>query len=397
MATKPSLLVILSRFPYPLEKGDKLRAYHQLKDLSSEFAITLVCCTEKEPDQAAYDKISPLCESIHLLRLTKGGLLVELMRSVFSNRPFQVQYFYRMTHARKVQKLLEELKPEHIYCQLVRVAEYVKNYHLCPKTIDYMDTLSKGMERRIETEPWYKRWFYKKESRRLAQYERSVFDYFEYKTIISSQDRNLLLHPKKDQVRIIPNGVDSVFFESLNCTKDKDIVFTGNFSYAPNIEAAVFLAEVLLPELHRRGVMVNLLLSGANPVPRVLELANDHVEVSGWVDDIRKSYQRSQLFVAPMFIGTGLQNKLLEAMASGLPCVTTRLANNALGGIGGKNIMLAENSNEFVEICIDFFQKKRNFNQLASDGRRFVEENYSWTKQNQLLIHLLRSAHASSS
>jgi glycosyltransferase involved in cell wall biosynthesis len=258
-----------------------------------------------------------------------------------------------------------------------------------------MDTLSKGMERRIVTEPWYKKWFYRNESKRLARYERSVFDYFEFKTIISKQDRNYLIHPKKDQVHVIPNGVDASFFEELSLKKDKDIVFTGNFSYPPNIEAAVFLAEELLPALHKRGLMVNLLLSGASPTERVKELANEFVEVSGWIHDIRFSYQRAKLFVAPMFIGTGLQNKLLEAMASGLPCVTTSLANNALGGTGGENILLAENSIDFVEICADFFQNSASFKAVASDGRRYVELNYTWNKQNQLLIHLLQSASVS--
>jgi len=395
LSNKPSLVVVLSRFPYPLEKGDKLRAYHQLKDLSLHFSITLICCVEEQPERSALDRVEPLCQSVHLLKLTKAGLFLELLRSVFSQKPFQVQYFYRWKHAQSVRKLLTELQPDHIYCQLVRVAEYVKHYHYCPKTIDYMDALSKGMERRIVTEPWYKKWFYRNESKRLARYERSVFDYFEFKTIISKQDRNYLIHPKKDQVHVIPNGVDASFFEELSLKKDKDIVFTGNFSYPPNIEAAVFLAEELLPALHKRGLMVNLLLSGASPTERVKELANEFVEVSGWIHDIRFSYQRAKLFVAPMFIGTGLQNKLLEAMASGLPCVTTSLANNALGGTGGENILLAENSIDFVEICADFFQNSASFKAVASDGRRYVELNYTWNKQNQLLIHLLQSASVS--
>ena len=395
MSNKPSLVVILSRFPYPLEKGDKLRAYHQLKDLSLHFSITLICCVEEQPERAALDRVEPLCQSIHLLKLTKVGLFLELLRSVFSQKPFQVQYFYRWKHAQSVRKLLNEIQPDHIYCQLVRVAEYVKHYHYCPKTIDYMDTLSKGMERRIVKEPWYKKWFYRNESKRLARYERSVFDYFEFKTIISKQDRNYLLHPKKDQVHIVPNGVDESFFESLELKKDKDIVFTGNFSYPPNIEAAVFLAEDLLPALHQRGFKMNLLLSGASPTPRVKELANEFVEVSGWVNDIRSSYQRSKIFVAPMFIGTGLQNKLLEAMASGLPCATTPLANNALGGTSRENILLAENSHDFVEICVEFFQNSSSFNSLASNGRRYVELNYTWNKQNKLLIHLLQASRVS--
>lgn len=392
MDVKPSLFVILSRFPYPLEKGDKLRAFNQLKGLSSTYSITLACFSDREITDVEMQEVKQFCHEIHLFPLTKSGLFLELLRSFFSRKPFQVQYFYRLKHHHKIKQILQDLKPDHIYCQLVRVAEYVKDYHFCPKTIDYMDALSKGMERRINTEKWFKRWFYRDESKRLASYERSVFDYFEHKVIISSQDRNLILHPKNASISVIPNGVDESFFEDLNCSKTFDIVFTGNFSYAPNIEAAVFLAEKLLPALNQNGYFPTLLLSGANPTQRVSQVANKYITVSGWVDDIRVSYQSAKLFIAPLFIGTGLQNKLLEAMASGLPCVTTSLANNALQGENHKNIELAENFNEFVEKTTKFLKDKDIFNELALNGRIFVEQNYSWKTQNTLLIELFQSS-----
>jgi len=392
LEAKPSLFIMLSRFPYPLEKGDKLRAYNQIKSLAATHDITLACCTDRIIPENELQEVQQFCQSIYLLPLTKSGLFLELIRSFFSGKPFQVLYFYRLKHARKIKQLLSDIKPDHIYCQLVRVAEYVKDYHFCPKTIDYMDALSKGMERRIDTEKWFKRWFYRNESKRLSRYERSVFDYFEHKVIISLQDRNFILHPKNTTIKVIPNGVDAAFFEDLNCEKQYDILFTGNFSYAPNIEAAVFLAEKLLPALKQRGLTPSLLLSGANPTQRILNLASNQITVSGWVDDIRVSYQSSRLFIAPLFIGTGLQNKLLEAMASGLPCITTSLANNALKGKNHKNIELAENFNEFVEITTRFLNDKDIFSELALNGRNFVEQNYTWKTQNALLNDLFQSS-----
>jgi polysaccharide biosynthesis protein PslH len=384
---------MLSRFPYPLEKGDKLRAYFQLRDLSEHYRIALFCTNEKEVGAAHFDEVSKFCESIHILRLRKAGMLFAALYAVITGKPFQVAYFYRLRHQRTVNRMLEKLRPDHIYCQLIRSSEYVKHYHLCPKTLDYMDALSKGMERRIATEPSYRRWFYKTEFRRLADYERRIFDYFENKTIISSQDRQLILHPDRHSISIIPNGVSAHFFEKLTREKDYELLFTGNMSYPPNVAAAEYLAAEILPQLHARGHKLRLLLSGADPSPKIRALASEYVHVTGWVDDIRESYARSKIFVAPMFLGTGLQNKLLEAMAAGVPCITTKLANNALGATDNENILLAENSAAFVEKIIIILTDQSKFHEILNSAHDFVLNNYSWKHQNDLLIQSIRSGY----
>lgn len=391
MESKENILFIVSRFPYPLEKGDKLRAFYQLKELSKQYNVTLVCTTDIPVSEQHKQIVNQFCTQIHLFQLTKLGLLFQLLRTILGSKPLQVQYFYRKSIHRKIKGIIAQSNPAHIYCQLIRVSEYVKNEHLVPKTLDYMDALSKGMERRIQTEAWYKKWFYRLESKRLKQYERRIFDYFEYKTIISEQDRKLIYHPENQKIVVVPNGIDESFFETLPIEKDYDLLFTGNFSYAPNIEAAICLAEEILPRLHKRGISCKLLLSGASPAKRVLELQSQYITVTGWVDDIRISYQRSRIFVAPLFIGTGLQNKLLEAMASGLPCITTPLSNNALGGTDGENILLAEDIDTFVEKIAQGLVIEGKFSSIAIHGKHYIELLYSWEKQTLKLLQLLHS------
>lgn len=389
MESKKNIVVCLSRFPYPLEKGDKLRAFYQLRSLSEKFDVTLICTTDNEVSPADYDKVKVFCKSIHVFQLTKLGLLFTLITHLFSKKPFQVQYFYRFSIHRKIDRILDEVHPDFIFCQLIRTTEYVKNYHSCPKTLDYMDALSKGMERRIATEPFYKSWFYKMETRRLKQYERSVFDYFEHQTIISNQDKQYITHPKRDKIVVVPNGVSESFFVPLNIEKKYDLIFTGNFSYAPNINAALFIARQLLPELAKHHYFPTVLLAGASPSSEVKSIQNNQITVTGWVEDIRESYQSARLFIAPLFIGTGLQNKLLEAMASGLPCITTSLVNNALGAKNGQNILLADNLDEFVEKIIKYKSELDTFSEITNNGTDFVEKNYSWETQNEKLLSLL--------
>ena len=123
---------------------------------------------------------------------------------------------------------------------------------------------------------------------------------------------------------------------------------------------------------------VKLLIAGARPANAVKKL-NQHlgVTVRGWVDDIREAYRDGCIFVAPMFSGLGLQNKILEAMASGLPCITTSMVNNALGATKGTQILVADT----LEDIIFLLDNVEETNKIASEGMKFVEENYRWEDQ----------------
>lgn len=387
LSEKPTLLVIVSRFPYPLEKGDKLRAYYQLKELSVQYNVSLIAISSKKIDPDHLQQLAPFCTEIHIIRITFLSIALNVFRCFFNRNPFQVGYFYSFRGHLKVNRLLERIRPDAIYCQLIRVSEYVKNYHLCPKTLDYMDALSMGVERRIALVPWYEKWLFKSEAKRLREYERSIFDYFEHKTIISKQDRELILHPDKSQIKSIPNGIDARFFDTPSCEKKYDLVFVGNLSYAPNIEASSFIFSQILA----KNTSLTCLISGATPHPSIVKMSekSSQLTLQYWIPDIRTAYSEGKIFVAPMFIGTGMQNKLLEAMALGIPCVTTDLANNALNAIHEESIYVANTPDEFLEAIERLLHDEILYRKIAANGRSFVKELFEWKNVTQPLTGLL--------
>lgn len=383
---KKKLVVITSRFPFPLEKGDKLRAYYQIKELAIYYDVHLIALTEKDIATSDQDELTPFCKSITLVKISFTARWFFTFLQFFGNKPFQIGYFTSYKKKKQVKGILESLKPDHIYCQLIRPAEYVKDYHACDKTIDYMDALSKGIERRFETAPWYKKPFFKAEFERLRQYEHKIFDYFEQHTIISEQDKNVIFHKERSTIKVIPNGVDQSFFSYQNKqNKQFDLVFTGNMNYPPNIEASKFIVSQILPKLPS----MHLVLAGANPAEEIKKLHSGNVTVTGWVEDIKAVYLAGKIFVAPMFIGTGLQNKLLEAMALGIPCITTTLANNALNAIPNESILIANTKEEFVEAINRLMKDQKSYEMLAQNGKAFVLENYNWQSATKLLIDLI--------
>ncbi len=379
------ILVLTSRVPYPLDKGDKLRIYHQLKYLSSHHEVLL--CALGETSEKNIQHLSEIC-SVKTFKLNKFKTLVNLFLALFSDQPFQVKYFYQKSVHKKIKQTLTEFKPDHIYCQLIRCSEYVKNEHDIPKTLDYMDVFSKGMERRIKHSKFWLKPFVKAEYKRLLRYENLMFEYFENKTIISKQDRDYIYHKNRKEIHVISNGVDTNFFEPQEQEKQFDLVFVGNLNYPPNIKACLFIVNHILPLLSED---VKVLLSGATPSQQVLSLSSSNVEVRSWVDDIRNSYASGKIFVAPMFTGTGLQNKLLEAMSMGLPCITTSLVNNALNANSSKEIFIAENAQEFAEKITFLLSNENQKQELAQNGQKFIQQNYSWDKYNKQLEDIIKS------
>lgn len=383
------ILVILSRVPYPLEKGDKLRAFNQIRELSKKHQIVLFALNDGKIDKSAIDELKKYCIAISIMPLPKQTVIQNLVRSFFSGLPMQVGYFYFKKAQDKLDELVMKHKPDHIYCQLIRTAEYGKHYVQIPKTLDYMDVFSKGIERRKKTDTFYMRPVLAMEHSRLLKYENNIFSFFNNKTIISDQDRDLIPHPDRQEIKVVPNGVDTDFFKPLARNKDFDLLFNGNMNYPPNVESVEFLVEKIMPYVWNRRPSTRLLISGASPNTRVMELASDKVVVSGWVDDVRENYAKSKILVAPMQISIGLQNKLLEAMAMQIPCVTSSLANNALKAKHNDQIMVADSPEQYALIILELLQNEAKARQIALSGYRYALDNYNWKSTTALLEQMI--------
>lgn len=390
------IFVLLSRFPYPLEKGDKLRAFHQIKELSKKHEIVLCALSDEKVDKKSIDILSKYCSAIEIIRLPKWKIYWKLLiQLLFTNKSLQVAYFYNSSAKRKIDHYISKYKPDHIYCQLIRVTEYVRKLKI-PKTLDYMDALARGMERRIDDAPFYFKWFLKTETTRLKRYEHFIFNDFDNKIIISEQDRELIVNIKNDDIHVVPNGVDYETYKHQNLPKEYDLIFTGNMAYPPNVDSVVFLVNNVMPIVWKIQPNINLVIVGAQPSAKVMKLKSEKVIVTGWIEDISEYYSKSKIFIAPMQIGTGLQNKLLEAMAMKLPCITSQLANNALGAVHGENILIGNSEDEYARHIISLINDTQLCQAIAEKGYQFVKENYTWEGSTAILEKLITSTHQTS-
>lgn len=376
MSKRTKISVITARFPYPLEKGDKLRAFHIIKNLSQNADIQLLSLNTSAPiSDSQLAQLSPFCKlGVEVHNLGKFNSFFRILLAFFKSWPLQIGYYYSAKANTKIEESITKIGSDYILNLLPRTAEYGKNL-MIPKVIDYMDAFAKGMERRKENAHGISKFIFNLEFKRLARYEEEIFSRFSLHTIITEEDKKLIHHKKNQQIEIVPNGIDSTFFQSLNKKKKYEIVFVGNMNYPPNVDACKFLVNSILPLLPKQ---FTVLIAGANPSNEVKNLKSTQVSISGWVEDIRNAYDESSVFVAPMRLGTGLQNKVLEAMSMNIPVITTPMAANGLRAKNGQELLICTNAEEFATQIQNLLQNSRLNKQLCANAHSFVTDNYNW-------------------
>ena len=383
------IAVISPRFPYPLEKGDKLRLYYHLRHLSEKFEIVLISFSDSKVKKENLKHIESFVSKVYIFKLSKSGIIFRLLTGIFSKLPFQVLYFFNPALKSKIEKIITSENPDFIYNQLIRTAEYTKDLKYF-KVIDYMDSFSQGMKKRITSSFFPFNLIFKIEYKRLKKYETKVFDFFDKHIIISEQDKASFNSKISSEISVIPNGVDTDFYTPKDADKLYDIGFVGNMGYRPNILACQYLAKKVLPHVNRENGKTKMLLAGARPDYRVRVLADNSISVSGWMEDIRDAYNSIRIFASPIFTGIGQQNKILEAMSMEIPVITTSSVNNAIGALDEKDILIADASEEFIFCISKLLNDPILADQIGMAGREFILEKYNWENQKNKLFEIFK-------
>ncbi len=381
------LLVLLPRFPFPLDKGDKLRAYYQIQYLSRFHEITLIHF-ESQPTQDQLEALAPYCNKIVSIPTSPFQKFCGLIRAFVKGLPLQNGFFYAFNAYKTVNQVINEMQPDHIYCQMLRVAEWVEKTPIT-KTLDFQDVLSVGfLRRRDKARPLFKPLF-NCEYERLKKYEAKLANIFNHLTIITSVDRDLLPFDHKNEVVVVPNGVQ--VYGTENKEKEFDIIFSGNMSYPPNVDASIYLVEKILPLVKSAYPFVKMAIVGTDPAPSVQRLASENVIVTGCVPSLQPYYQAAKIFVAPMQLGTGLQNKILEAMANQIPVVVSPLAGNSLiAANNGEHLILAQTPQEFAKNIVNLLTDEKLANHIALHGFEYVQKHYNWDVNNEILNKIMK-------
>jgi glycosyltransferase involved in cell wall biosynthesis len=222
----------------------------------------------------------------------------------------------------------------------------------------------------------------------MKAFELQLLTWFDKYCIISAFDK-AQINTGSREIAVVPNGVDTDYFTPENQPKKYDLLFIGNLSYLPNKNAVNYLVTEILPLLLKQRPDISINIAGADTPPDIFKLAGANVHISGFVPDIRDVYSSARIFVAPLFTGAGLQNKILEAMSMQLPCITTSVVNGSLNAIDQQQILIANDATEFAKQILNLLAHEMLQTTLRNEARIFVQQSYSWETANETLRHLL--------
>jgi glycosyltransferase involved in cell wall biosynthesis len=216
--------------------------------------------------------------------------------------------------------------------------------------------------------------------RKLRRLERRLQDVFDATIYISRVDAQAVRADPAARVHVVPNGIFHADAPPLaGAVRPGRVVgFLGNMSYPPNVSAALRLAHRVFPRIQSRLTDATLLIIGRDPAPEIRQLAGPAISVTGTVDDIWPQITRANVFVFPMIEGTGLQNKILEAMYAGVPVVTTPIAAAGMRAGSGEQLLIAESDDEIAEQALKLLGDAPFSAALAARARSFVLREFSW-------------------
>lgn len=224
---------------------------------------------------------------------------------------------------------------------------------------------------------------------KLRRYEARMPDMAGAALVVARRDRDYLEAPRME---VVPNGVDCMHYRTRGAGRVPGrIIFFGNLAYRPNADAAELLARELLPRIREKVPEAHLRIVGAHPMPSVSALASlPAVTVVGWVEDLRVEMDQARIFACSLRVASGLQNKVLESLAMELPTVATPTSAAGLELEAGRHLLVAEPGPEFVEAASRLLTDECLRLSLAREGRRVVEENYTWDRAADSLEAIYR-------
>lgn len=371
-----NLLFLTSRIPFPPNRGDKVRTFFFLKELSRIHDVTLVSLVENEDEMEYKTELEKYCNEVILIHKSKLQHLIRFASGFINRLPFQVNYYNFPSLREEVKTIVKKNKIDLVYTHLIRMAPIVQDLRI-RKILDYTDAISMEYKRSI---PYRKsilaKVFFNWEAKRTRRYEQIIINKFDEGWFISDEDILNLKLQSNNKIKLVPNPVNMGILKN-EYTLKKRIVFVGNMSVAHNVSAVQFITNKLMPEILKK-LQIEFHVIGAHPNEEVRALeGRNGTKIIGFVDDLYSELSKSDIFVAPMFFSAGVQNKVLEAMAVGLPVITTDNVVSSIMGTNGLNVISCEAEKGFVNSCLDLLINEGKREKIGKAGYELMKSTFS--------------------
>jgi glycosyltransferase involved in cell wall biosynthesis len=375
------ILVLTFRYPFPVLAGDSLRIYNICKELSKEYSLTLLSFCESadiaEPDRDIFS-------NVYRVRLPTWRSLSQVLWALLfqPDRPLQVAYY----HSARFQDKVDALLDQHRLCLAhdPRTGQYVRGKSSVKKVLELTDANAMNYERvgKKGRTSGLKQWVYRIERPRIQQYETQMVDDFDLVSLVSPVDKRYVeeqIGSEREHLRVFSNGVDVSDFPFQGPADDPCIGFIGNMRAAHNVDACEYFADEILPIVAEEVPEVEFKIIGDGPQRTVNRLnAKPRVSATGRVPSVAEAARDVLCGVATLRIGAGLQNKVLEYMALGLPAVVNTVGYEGVEADPGTEILVADSPDDIAGHVVDLIRNEDHRARMAQAGRQYVETHHRW-------------------
>jgi glycosyltransferase involved in cell wall biosynthesis len=382
--TRPQrLLAVSSEMPWPLDTGGHLRTFHLLQALATRFEVHLLTPSSTS-DASAFEALRRAGIQAQGTNVKSSPPLRDAFKVVASRLRGQPYVMYaRHDHAAmrdEVRRFCDRQHPAVLYLDHLDSLIYAGCCAGALKVLDLHNIYSLIADRAAESRGGLARWYLRGEAALLRAAEREASTRPDILFAVSDQERDYYQARGHRPVHLIPNGVDCKAYESLpeGRTGEPLILYLGSMSWPPNAEAALFLANDVLPVVRGRVPGARLRIVGRNPPAEVRSVAAGGIEVTGGVESVIPHLREAALLAVPLEAGGGTRLKILEALASGLPVVSTPIGAEGLDLTDGEHLLIAARD-QFAESIVRLLNDRSFGTRLARNGRAAVTQRYDWT------------------
>lgn len=405
---KPRILLLTPQLPFPPEQGTSLRNYNILRGLLRRYSVTLLSFTADQPSQEALNRLSG-CEAVITVPAPKRTLVSRLTRMATDRRPDMAHRLQSSAFNEKLADLLRkgsgvekcgEMAFDVVQVEGIELSfalEIVRSLSPSSKIIFDDHNVEYELQRRAyladRSSPgrWPAAIYSRVQAARLREYERQICNRADHVVAVSENDGRLLRELGiRAPVSVIPNSIDLEEYTSEEEPAEQfDLVFIGKMDYRPNIDAVLWFAGEVWPQLKLRRPETSWVIVGKNPHARLENLKEmDGITVTGWVDRVQPYFQGSRICLMPFRVGSGTRLKLIEAMASARAIVSTTVGAEGFDVRSGEQLILVDEPPAFADAILALLGDSRRRRELGSAARRFAAR-YDWREVSPLFYEII--------
>ena len=388
------ILFLAHRTPYPPDKGDKIRSFHLLSHLARKHDVALVYFVDNPRDRAYAANLNSLCKGKAIpVRLHPWWGKCRALWSLLMGRSFTEGFYDSRAFRVAVNSLLRTGPFDAVFAFSSGVAPYAARISAHSKIVDFVDVDSDKWGQMATTSRFPLSWLYKLERKRLSRLETAINAWAGCSLFVSQTEAELFrAQGGRGTIGVLPNGTQLELrrlprdpFATLSNglsespARSVKIIFVGTMDYYPNVDAVQYFAQEIFPQIREKFPLAVFQIVGRSPAPAVRRLGTiDGVQVVGEVSDVRAYLVGADVSVAPMRIARGVPNKVLEAMGMGIPVVASSAAIRGIDVVGGEEVLLGDNPEEFAAQVVTLLNDHDVRRALTRRAWKKMQRAYNW-------------------